>query len=90
MAAVASQVMGLQPSPSFAVSNAQSFAISFTTLSFISLTLISFITNTSVILYSLCFFNDTEKDALKFCGSKSGRDFDKIKETGLAAVYDEI
>ena len=36
--------------------------------------------------FSLCFFNDTEKDALKFCGSKSGRDFDKIKETGLAAV----
>jgi len=39
--------------------------------------------------FSLCFFNDTEKDALKFCGSKSGRDFDKVKETGLAAVYDE-
>lgn len=39
--------------------------------------------------FSLCFFNENQKDALKFCGSKSGRDFDKVKETGLTAVYDE-
>lgn len=39
--------------------------------------------------FSLCFFNEEHKDALKFCGSKSGRDYDKVKETGLTPVYDE-
>lgn len=37
--------------------------------------------------FSLCFFEDEFKDILKFCGSKSGRDVDKIKETGLKPVY---
>ncbi|PIE97792.1 MAG: hypothetical protein CR988_06470 [Treponema sp.] len=35
---------------------------------------------------TLSFFNpkcEKMKDALKFCGTKSGRDFDKAKETGL-------
>ena len=35
---------------------------------------------------SLSFFTEEWRDALKFCGSKSGRDFDKCKETGLSAV----
>ena len=36
--------------------------------------------------FTLSFFKDGWKEALKFCGSKSGRDFDKCKETGLAGV----
>ena len=39
--------------------------------------------------FSLCFFGGAQKEALAFCGSKSGRDFDKVKETGLTPVYDE-
>lgn len=39
--------------------------------------------------YSLCFFNSAYKDALKYCGSHSGRDVDKVKETNLTPVYDE-
>ena len=35
---------------------------------------------------SLSFFTEEWRDALKFCGSKSGRDYDKCKETGLSAV----
>jgi flavin reductase (DIM6/NTAB) family NADH-FMN oxidoreductase RutF len=35
---------------------------------------------------SLSFFTEEWREALKFCGSKSGRDFDKCKETGLSAV----
>ena len=33
--------------------------------------------------FTLCFFDGDKKDALKICGSKSGRDCDKIKEAGL-------
>lgn len=33
--------------------------------------------------YTLSFFEEKDRDILKFCGSKSGRDFDKFKETGL-------
>lgn len=39
--------------------------------------------------FSLCFFGGKQKEALAFCGSKSGRDYDKVKETGLTPVYDE-
>lgn len=39
--------------------------------------------------YSLSFFDETYKQALSFCGSKSGRDVDKVKETGLTPVYEE-
>ena len=35
---------------------------------------------------SLSFFTEAQREALKFCGSKSGRDFDKCRETGLSAV----
>jgi flavin reductase (DIM6/NTAB) family NADH-FMN oxidoreductase RutF len=40
--------------------------------------------------YSLCFFDKEYKPALSFCGAKSGRDVDKVKETGLTPVYDEV
>jgi len=33
--------------------------------------------------YTLSFFESRHKDILRFCGSKSGRDCDKIKQTGL-------
>ncbi len=33
--------------------------------------------------YTLSFFGEEHREILKFCGAKSGRDFDKIKETGL-------
>ncbi|MBQ3432206.1 MAG: flavin reductase family protein [Clostridia bacterium] len=39
--------------------------------------------------FALCFFGTAEKQALSFCGSKSGRDYDKIKETGLTPVYSD-
>ncbi len=39
--------------------------------------------------FSLCFFDKEYRPALSFCGSHSGRDCDKIKETGLTPVYDE-
>ena len=36
--------------------------------------------------FTLSFFRDEWKDALRFCGAKSGRDFDKCRETGLAGT----
>lgn len=39
--------------------------------------------------FSLCFFDDDYKDALKICGSKSGRDIDKAASTGLVPVFDK-
>ena len=33
--------------------------------------------------FSLCFFDEKYRDALKVCGTKSGRDMDKITECGL-------
>ena len=39
--------------------------------------------------FALCFFGTEQKQALSFCGSKSGRDYDKMKETGLTPVYSE-
>lgn len=38
--------------------------------------------------YSLCFFDEKYRDALKFCGTKSGRDFNKDKEIGFTAICD--
>ncbi|MBR6709614.1 MAG: flavin reductase family protein [Clostridia bacterium] len=32
---------------------------------------------------TLSFFDESMRDALRFCGSKSGRDYDKAAETGL-------
>ncbi|MDR0913864.1 MAG: flavin reductase [Oscillospiraceae bacterium] len=36
---------------------------------------------------SLCFFDEKYRKALAFCGSNSGRDFDKPKETGLTPAF---
>ena len=38
-------------------------------------------------LFSVSFFKDGHRDALKLCGSVSGRDHDKIKEAGLTPVF---
>ena len=39
--------------------------------------------------YSLCFFDPEYRPALNLCGSKSGRDVDKDKETGLTPCFDQ-
>ncbi len=39
--------------------------------------------------FTLSFYPAEYKKALAFCGSRSGRDFDKAKETGLTPVFDE-
>ncbi len=38
---------------------------------------------------TLSFFNEEYKKALSFCGTKSGREYDKAKETGLTPVQTE-
>jgi len=38
--------------------------------------------------YTLSFFEEEYKDALTICGTKSGRDGDKIKEAGLTPIFD--
>lgn len=38
-------------------------------------------------IFTLAFFSEEYKDALKICGSKSGRDIDKIAATGLTPVF---
>lgn len=37
--------------------------------------------------FTVCFFDEQYKKALSFCGSHSGRDCDKAKETGLVPVF---
>lgn len=39
--------------------------------------------------FTLSFFEETHRKALGFIGSHSGRDTDKIKETGLTPVKEE-
>ena len=39
--------------------------------------------------YSLCFFDESCRDALKLCGTVSGRDRDKITEAGLTLRYED-
>ena len=34
-------------------------------------------------IFTLSFFGEEQRKALTFCGSHSGREFDKVKETGL-------
>jgi flavin reductase (DIM6/NTAB) family NADH-FMN oxidoreductase RutF len=36
--------------------------------------------------FNISFFDKKYRSALNFCGSKSGRDYDKAKETGLTPV----
>ncbi len=40
--------------------------------------------------YTLSFLEPGNRDILKFCGSRSGRDRDKIRETGLQPMYTEL
>ncbi|MEN6460437.1 MAG: flavin reductase family protein [Syntrophomonas sp.] len=37
-------------------------------------------------IFTLSFFDDKYRDVLKFCGSKSGRDVDKVNATGITPV----
>lgn len=37
--------------------------------------------------FSLSFFDEGFRKALAYCGSKSGRDVDKVKETGLTPAF---
>ena len=37
--------------------------------------------------FTASFFGDGQRDALAFCGKNSGRDCDKVKETGLTPVF---
>lgn len=39
--------------------------------------------------FTISFYPEEYHSALAFCGSKSGRDVDKVKETGLTPVFDE-
>ncbi len=39
--------------------------------------------------YSLCVFDESFRPALNLCGTKSGRDTDKEKATGLTPCFDE-
>lgn len=39
--------------------------------------------------YTLSFYEEAYRSALALCGSKSGRDIDKVKETGLTPMFDE-
>ena len=39
--------------------------------------------------YSLSFYDEEYREALRFCGTQSGRDFDKAKECALTPVFDE-
>ena len=36
--------------------------------------------------FTLTFFPEEYREALDFCGEKSGRDYDKAKETGLTTI----
>lgn len=38
--------------------------------------------------FTLCFFDEKYKDALRICGTKSGRDCDKLKLSKLSMVSD--
>ncbi len=40
-------------------------------------------------IFSISFFDGKHKDALKICGTKSGRDCDKINLAGLTPIFDE-
>ena len=37
--------------------------------------------------YTLSFFGDSCREALNLCGSRSGRDTDKVKESGLTPAF---
>ena len=37
--------------------------------------------------FTVTFFNEDHKADLAFCGTKSGRDYDKVKETNLTPIF---
>ena len=39
--------------------------------------------------FSLTFFPEEYRGQLNFCGEKSGRDYDKVKECGFDVLYDD-
>lgn len=39
--------------------------------------------------FSCCFFDESYRDKLLLCGTKSGRDIDKVKECNFTPVFDE-
>lgn len=39
--------------------------------------------------YTMSFFDEKYRDALKLCGTKSGRDIDKVAQTGLTPAFAE-
>ncbi len=39
--------------------------------------------------FSLSFFDEQYRDALTYCGTKSGRDVNKVAQTGLTPVFGE-
>ncbi|MDE7294790.1 MAG: flavin reductase [Oscillospiraceae bacterium] len=40
-------------------------------------------------LFTVSFFDEKYREALKFCGSHSGRDCDKAKEAGITPLFTE-
>ncbi len=40
--------------------------------------------------FTLTVFEEKDRDILQFCGTKSGRDFDKVKETGLKPLFTDL
>jgi flavin reductase (DIM6/NTAB) family NADH-FMN oxidoreductase RutF len=39
--------------------------------------------------YTLCFLEEQYRDILQFCGTRSGKNFDKVGETGLVPLTTE-
>ena len=39
--------------------------------------------------FTLAFFGEEHRKALALCGARSGRDIDKVKETGLTPLFDQ-
>ncbi|MDR0295371.1 MAG: flavin reductase [Prevotellaceae bacterium] len=40
--------------------------------------------------FTLTVFEEKYRDILQFCGTKSGRDYNKVKETGLKPLFTEL
>jgi flavin reductase (DIM6/NTAB) family NADH-FMN oxidoreductase RutF len=40
--------------------------------------------------FTLTFFEEEYREMLQFMGTKSGRDYDKVKETGLTPMFTEL
>lgn len=39
--------------------------------------------------FTLSFFEERYRDVLTYCGTKSGKDIDKVTQTGLTPVFDD-